>query len=51
MSTHYDTVNSVVIRFDGLVFTGCADDMVKVWRQYGKNGAMKHVLVKGSIAA
>ncbi|KAL2495075.1 Transducin/WD40 repeat-like superfamily protein [Forsythia ovata] len=46
ITTHDDVVNSVVVAFDGLVFTGSADRTVKAWRRklVGKN--TKHVLVE-----
>ncbi|KAM3306118.1 protein JINGUBANG [Capsicum chacoense] len=39
---HEDAVNSVVVGFDGLVFSGSADGTVKVWRRELQGNKTKH---------
>ncbi|KAJ8764519.1 hypothetical protein K2173_006259 [Erythroxylum novogranatense] len=39
---HDDAVNSVVVGFDGLVFTGSADGTVKAWRRETQGKGTKH---------
>ncbi|KAI3712228.1 hypothetical protein L1987_70779 [Smallanthus sonchifolius] len=45
VSAHDDAVNSVVVGFDGFVFTGSADGSVKVWRRELVGKGVKHMLV------
>ncbi|KAK4706569.1 hypothetical protein R3W88_033889 [Solanum pinnatisectum] len=42
ISAHEDAVNSVVIGFDGLIFSGSADGTVKVWRRELQGNKTKH---------
>nr|GMD01013.1 myosin heavy chain kinase B-like [Ipomoea batatas] len=46
ISAHDDAVNSVVLGFDGIVFSGSADGSVKVWRREFKGKRTKHLLVR-----
>ncbi|KAI3675266.1 hypothetical protein L1987_84854 [Smallanthus sonchifolius] len=45
VNAHDDAINSVVVGFDRLVFTGSADGTVKVWRRELVGKATRHVLV------
>ncbi|KAJ7944372.1 Myosin heavy chain kinase [Quillaja saponaria] len=42
VTAHDDAVNSLVVGFDGLVFTGSADRTVKVWRREVQGKGTKH---------
>lgn len=46
VTAHDDAVNSVVVGFDSLVFTGSADGTVKVWRRELQGKGSKHFLVQ-----
>lgn len=46
INAHQDAINSVVVGFDGLVFTGSADGSVKAWRRELVGNSAKHVLVE-----
>ena len=46
VTAHDDAVNSVVVGFDSLVFTGSADGTVKVWRRELQGRGSKHFLVQ-----
>ncbi|CAI9769917.1 unnamed protein product [Fraxinus pennsylvanica] len=46
ITAHDDAVNSVVVAFDRLVFTGSADGTVKAWRRELVGRNTKHVLVE-----
>ncbi|CAI9104423.1 OLC1v1003091C1 [Oldenlandia corymbosa var. corymbosa] len=50
IAAHDDAVNSVVVGFDGLVFTGSADGTVKAWRRELVGRNTKHVLVETLLA-
>nr|XP_043622549.1 protein JINGUBANG-like [Erigeron canadensis] len=45
IDAHNDAINSVVVGFDSLVFTGSSDGTVKVWRRELVGKAKKHILV------
>lgn len=45
INAHDDAVNSVVVGFQGMVFTGSADGKVKAWRREVVGKHMEHVLV------
>ena len=45
VNAHDDAINSVVVEFGGLVFTGSADGTVKVWRRELTGKTTKHLLV------
>ncbi|XP_059282716.1 protein JINGUBANG-like [Lycium ferocissimum] len=42
INAHEDAVNSVVVGFDGLVFSGSADGTVKTWRRELQGNKTKH---------
>ncbi|KAL8060500.1 hypothetical protein ABFX02_02G028500 [Erythranthe guttata] len=46
VQAHDDAVNSVVVAFYGLVFTGSADGTVKAWRRELVGSSTRHVLVE-----
>ncbi|XP_031093565.1 protein JINGUBANG-like [Ipomoea triloba] len=46
VKAHDDAVNSVAVGFDGFIFTGSADGMVKAWRRELVGNVTKHVLVE-----
>ncbi|CAN6544142.1 unnamed protein product [Malus baccata var. baccata] len=46
VAAHDDAVNSVVVGFESLVFTGSADGTVKVWRRELQGKGTTHVLVQ-----
>ncbi|XP_062022914.1 protein JINGUBANG-like [Rosa rugosa] len=46
VSAHDDAVNSVIVGFDSLVFTGSADGTVKVWRRELQGKGSTHFLVQ-----
>ncbi|KAL6494755.1 hypothetical protein OROGR_031555 [Orobanche gracilis] len=46
IKAHADAVNSLVVGFDGLVFTGSADGAVKAWRRELVGKSTGHVLVE-----
>lgn len=44
-NAHDDAINAVVVSSDGLVYTGSADKMIKVWRSETGNQKTHHSLV------
>ncbi|KAJ6833534.1 putative F-box/WD repeat-containing protein sel-10 [Iris pallida] len=47
VNAHDDAVNSIVVGFEGLVFTGSADGTVKVWKkESAPKGLTKHTAVQ-----
>ncbi|KAB2603012.1 myosin heavy chain kinase C-like [Pyrus ussuriensis x Pyrus communis] len=46
VAAHEDAVNSVVVGFESLVFTGSADGTVKVWRRELQGKGTSHALVQ-----
>ncbi|KAK6946179.1 WD40 repeat [Dillenia turbinata] len=46
INAHDDAVNSIVVGFEGLVFTGSADGTVKVWRMELEQKQIKHFLLQ-----
>ncbi|XP_058080312.1 protein JINGUBANG-like [Magnolia sinica] len=43
INAHDDAINSVVVGFDGLIFTGSADGTVKAWRRELQGKNTKHL--------
>ncbi|KAK6916512.1 WD40 repeat [Dillenia turbinata] len=46
IDAHDDAVNSIVVGFEGLVFTGSADGTVKVWRMEIEQKQIKHFMLQ-----